>query len=437
MGWILSDFDNKSFIKVQLSILAFQLVLVPCVIFYQIMMKEKTTKCNKVVLAYSGGLDTSVAIRWLLENKAHKVIALAIDLGQGEELIPIQKKALKIGASESLVIDAKKEFINNYIWPALFANAIYGDYPLATALARPLIAKLLVQVAKTKDADAIAHGCTGKGNDQVRFDVSTMALAPQLKIIAPAREWNMTREKSIEYAKKFNIPIPVKKKSPYSVDLNLWGRSVECGVLEDLWKEPPENAFTLTRNPKLTPSKPFYLNIGFKNGIPITLNSKRYDSVKLIQKLNQVAGICGVGRIDQVENRVVGIKSREIYESPAAVVLLKAHKDLESLTNTKETILFKSLSDQKYSQLIYDGRWFNPLREAIDEFNKYIQKRVTGIIRVKLFKGSVIIVGRKSPYSLYKQKLATYGKGDVFDQSAALGFVKLFGLDLKSLNQST
>src|SRR3990167_2804362 len=239
------------------------------------MERDKIKKCKKVVLAYSGGVDTSVAIRWLLENKADKVIALAIDLGQGQELKPIQKKALKIGACESLVVDAKKEFINEYIWPALFANAIYGDYPLATALARPLIAKLLVETAIKKKADAIGHGCTGKGNDQVRFDVSTMALAPHLKIIAPAREWNMTREKSIEYAKKHNIPISVKKKSPYSVDLNLWGRSVECGILENAWKEPPEDAYALTKSPKLASSKPSYITIGFRNGIPISLNGKR------------------------------------------------------------------------------------------------------------------------------------------------------------------
>ena len=400
------------------------------------MVVGKIKKCKKVVLAYSGGVDTSVAIRWLLENKAEKVIALAIDLGQGQELKPIQKKALQIGASESLVVDAKKEFINNYIWPALFANAIYGDYPLATALARPLIAKLLVEIAKEKKADAIAHGCTGKGNDQVRFDVSTMALAPHLKIIAPAREWNMTREKSIEYAKKHNIPVPVKKKSPFSVDLNLWGRSVECGILEDAWKEPPEEAYELTRNPKLAPGKPTYITVSFRNGIPTALNGKRLDGLKLIQRLNQIAGNNGVGRIDQIENRVVGIKSREVYESPAAVVLLKAHKDLESLVHTRETILFKQSLDQKYSQLIYDGRWFNPLRVAIDVFNKYIQKRVTGVIRVKLFKGNVIIVGRKSTYSLYKEKLATYGKGYTFDQSSAVGFIKLFGLDLQSLKSN-
>ena len=394
---------------------------------------EKKSKCRKVVLAYSGGLDTSVAIRWLLENKAEKVIALAIDLGQGEELKPIQKKALSIGASESLVIDAKKEFVNSYVWPALFANAIYGDYPLATALARPLIAKLLVEVAKSKKADAIAHGCTGKGNDQVRFDVSTMALGPHLKIIAPAREWKMTREQSIEYAKKYNIPVPVKKKSPFSVDLNLWGRSVECGILENPWKEPPEEAYALTQNPRLAPATPAYITISFRNGIPISLNGKKLEGVKLIQTLNKITGLHGIGRIDQIENRVVGIKSREVYESPAAVVLLKAHKDLESLVHTRETILFKALLDQKYSQLIYDGRWFNPLRDAIDKFNKYIQNRVTGTIRIKLFKGNSTIVGRQSAYSLYKEKLATYGKGDTFDQSSAEGFIKLFGLDLKTI----
>lgn len=399
------------------------------------MKNEKNKKCKKVVLAYSGGLDTSVAIRWLLENKAQKVIALAIDLGQKENLKSIQQKALKVGAQESLVIDAKKEFVNEYIWPALFANAIYGEYPLSTSLARPLMAKLLVKVAKTKKADAIAHGCTGKGNDQVRFDVSTMALAPHLKIIAPAREWKMTREKSIDYAKKYNIPVPVKKKSPYSIDFNLWGRSIECGVLEDPWKEPPEDAYELTNSLRQAPSNPIYISIGFKNGIPVTLNGKRLDGIKLIEKLNQIAGKHGVGRIDQIENRVVGIKSRETYETPAAIVLLKAHKDLESLVHTRETILFKSTLDQKYAQLIYDGRWFNPLREAIDQFNKYVQKRVTGTIRLKLFKGNATIVGRKSPYSLYKHKLATYGKGDIFDQSSAEGFIKLFGLDLQSINK--
>lgn len=399
-------------------------------IFYQIVISKK---CRKVVLAYSGGVDTSVAIRWLLENRAEKVIALAIDLGQGQELKQIQKKALAIGASESIVIDAKKEFVNEYIWPALRANAIYGDYPLATSLGRPLIAKLLVQVAKAKKADAISHGSTGKGNDQVRFDVSCMALAPKLKIIAPAREWKMTREESIEYAKKYNIPIPVKKKSPFSVDLNLWGRSVECGILEDATKEPPEEAYALTKSPQLAPSKPLYLNIGFKDGIPVNINGKKYDGINLIQKLNHLAGSHGVGRIDQIENRVVGIKSREIYEAPAAIVLLKAHKDLEALVHTRELIIFKSLLDGKYAQLIYDGRWFNPLRVAIDEFNKYVQKRVAGTIRVKLFKGNVTIVGRKSPFSLYKHRLATYGKGDLFDSSAAEGFIKLFGLDLMGL----
>ena len=396
--------------------------------------REKIKKLKKVVLAYSGGLDTSVAIRWLLENKTEKVIALGIDLGQKEDLVSIQKKALQIGASESLIINAQDEFINDYIWPALFSNAIYGDYPLSTSLARPLIAKLLVRVAKQKKADAIAHGCTAKGNDQVRFDVSTMALAPNLKIIAPAREWKMTREELIDYAKKYNIPVPVKKRSPFSIDFNLWGRSIEGGIIEDAWKEPPENAYALTKNPKLAPSIPSYINIGFKNGIPFSINNKKYNGISLIQKLNKIAGNHGIGRIDQIENRVVGIKSREVYETPAALVLIKAHKDLESLAHTRETILFKSLLDGKYAQLIYDGRWFNPLREAIDEFNKYIQKRVTGIIRVKLFKGSVTVVGRKSHYSLYKTKLATYGKGDVFDGSAALGFIKLFGLDLKSIN---
>ena len=391
-------------------------------------------KFKKVVLAYSGGLDTSCAIPWLLENKAEKVIALAVDLGQGDELKPIQKKALQIGASESLVIDLKNEFINDYIWPSLFANALYGDYPLATALARPLIAKKLVDVARQKKCDAVSHGCTGKGNDQVRFDLTVMSLAPHLNIIAPARVWNMTREMSIDYAKKHNIPVDLKKKSPYSVDLNLWGRSVECGVLENEWREPPEDAYALTVSPKSSPSKPAYITIGFKEGVPVSLNGKKYNGLKLIQKLNLIAGRHGIGRIDQIENRVVGIKSREIYEAPCAVVLISSHKDLESLVHTRETIHFKSQLDKKYAELIYDGRWFNPLRHAIDEFNKYIQKRVTGLIKIKLYKGKATIVGRKSHNSLYKHSLATYGKNDLFDQSAAEGFIKLFGLDLKTLS---
>lgn len=394
------------------------------------MNNKKNTKCKKVVLAYSGGLDTSIAIKWLLENKAKQVIAVVVDLGQNENLKSIQQKALKIGASESIVIDAKKEFVNNFIWPSLSANAIYGEYPLGTALARPLIAKHLVHIAKIKKADAISHGCTGKGNDQVRFDISIMSLAPDLKIIAPAREWKMTREGSIEYAKKHNIPIPIKKKSPYSIDYNLWGRSVECGVLEDIWREPPEDAYDLTKNPKTSPSRPVYITIGFKNGIPLTLNGKKLEGAELIKKLNMICGKHCIGRIDQVENRVVGIKSREVYEAPAATVLLKAHRDLESLVHTRETIIFKQILDQKYAQLIYDGRWFNPLREALDNFNGYIQRKVTGVIRLKLFKGNTMIVGRKSPYSLYKEKLATYSKGDTFDRNAAEGFIKLFGLDL-------
>lgn len=394
------------------------------------MNNKKNTKCKKVVLAYSGGLDTSIAIKWLLENKANQVIAVVVDLGQNENLKSIQQKALRIGASESIIIDAKKEFVTDFIWLSLFANAIYGEYPLGTALARPLIAKHLVHVAKTKKADAISHGCTGKGNDQVRFDISIMSLAPDLKIIAPAREWKMTREESIEYAKKHSIPIPIKKKSPYSIDYNLWGRSVECGVLEDIWREPPEDAYDLTKSPKASPSRPAYITIGFKNGIPVTLNGKKLGGSELIKKLNTVCGKHSIGRIDQVENRVVGIKSREIYEAPAATVLLKAHKDLESLVHTRETIIFKQIVDQKYAQIIYDGRWFNPLREALDDFNKYIQRKVTGVIRLKLFKGNTTIVGRKSPYSLYKERLATYSKGDTFDKNAAEGFIKLFGLDL-------
>ena len=399
------------------------------------MSNTENSKVKKVVLAYSGGLDTSIAIRWLLEHKAEEVITVAIDLGQKEDLEFVREKALKVGASQSFVVDAREEFVKDYIWPSLKANAHYEfDYPLATAIARPLIAKLINDVVIQTSADAVSHGCTAKGNDQVRFEVSWQALNPKLKVIAPAREWGelCDRNKAIDYAAKHGIPITSTKKSPYSIDLNLWGRSVECGILEDPWVEPPEDAYALTKAIENTPDKPTYIEIGFKEGIPISLNGKELGGIELIETLNQLAGEHGVGRVDQLENRLVGIKSREIYEAPAAIVLLKAHRELEYMVNPKDVAHFKTGIDQKYSELIYNGLWFTPLREALDGFIQKTQTRATGTIRLKLFKGNSIVVGRKSDKSLYNHGLATYDQGDEFDHSAAPGFIKIFGLGTKS-----
>ena len=388
---------------------------------------------DKVVLAYSGGLDTSVAIKWLEEKYNLKVITLTVDIGNVPDLEAISQKALKVGAIKALVVDAKETFIKSYVFPALQADAIYeGQYPLATALGRPLIARLLVEAAKKERAKAVAHGCTGKGNDQVRIDVGVAALAPELKVIAPAREWKMTREQTIEYAQAHNIPVPITKASPYSIDENLWGRSIECGVLEDTWNEPPGDVFLWTKASEKTPAKPAYLEIGFDHGIPVSLNAQKLDPVALIQKVHSLAGKHGVGRIDHVENRLVGIKSREIYEAPAAVVLLKAHQALEDLVLAKEQLRFKARVVAEYADLIYNGLWFTGMRQDLAAYVANTQRYVTGTIRVKLFKGSCQIVGRKSPYSLYDYSLATYDKGDAFDQSASPGFIHIWGLPVRT-----
>jgi argininosuccinate synthase len=387
---------------------------------------------KKVVLAYSGGLDTSAAIKWLADKYDMGVIALTADIGGVGELPAIQKKAMKIGAVKALTVDAKKLFVDSFVFPALKANAIYEkQYPLATALGRPLITKLLVDTALKEGAVAVAHGSTGKGNDQVRFDVSVAALAPKLKIIAPAREWGMTREETIAYAEKHGIPIPIKAASPYSIDENLWGRSIECGVLEDPWVEPPEEVFAWTKSPAASPDKPEYLEIGFEEGMPVSLNGKKLDGVALIQQLNQLAGKHGVGRVDHVESRLVGIKSREIYESPAATVLLKAHQAMEAMTLSHQQLRFNEKVSSEYADIIYNGLWFTQLRQDLAAYVDRAQKHVTGTIRVKLYKGNCIVVGRKSPVSLYDYGLATYDKGDVFDQSASLGFIHIFGLPTK------
>jgi len=391
---------------------------------------------DKVVLAYSGGLDTSVAIRWLKERYNLDVIALNVNVGSERDFSAVRKKALNIGAVKALVEDAKELFVNYFIFPALQADAVYeGQYPLAHALSRPLMAKLLVDTALKEKASAVAHGCTGKGNDQVRFDVSIGALAPSLKIIAPAREWGMSREETIKYAQRYGIPVPVTAASPYSIDENLWGRSIECGVLEDPWVEPPADVFTWTRSPANAPDEPAYVEIGFEQGIPVTLDGQQMDGVSLIQHLNQLAGEQGVGRIDHLENRLVGIKSREIYEAPAATVLLQAHQALEAMTLSKDQLRFKQKVAIEYADLIYNGLWFSSLHQDLAAYVRSTQRYVTGTVRLKLFKGGCRVVGRKSPKSLYSYGLATYDKGDQFDQSASPGFIHIWGLPVRTQAQ--
>lgn len=388
---------------------------------------------RKAVLAYSGGLDTSVAVRWLKEKYDLDVITLTVDIGNVADLPAIRQKALDIGAVKAVVVDARESFINVFVFPALKADAIYeGQYPLATALGRPLIAQLLVDVAKSEGATIVAHGCTGKGNDQVRFDVGIAALAPELKVIAPAREWNMTREQTIAYARSHNIPVPITVANPYSIDENLWGRSIECGILENPWHEPPEDVFMWTKAIEDTPDEPAYVEIGFDKGIPTSLDGESLAGVRLVQRIHELAGKHGVGRIDHVENRLVGIKSREVYEAPAAVVLLAAHQALEELVLTKDQLRFKAKVAGEYADLVYNGLWFTGLRQDLAAYVDSSQRYVTGTVRVKLSKGNCRIVGRKSPYSLYDYSLATYDKGDAFDQSASPGFIHIWGLPVRT-----
>jgi len=389
---------------------------------------------KKVVLAYSGGLDTSVALKWLQEEYNAEVITYTANLGQGKELDPIEQRARNTGAVKVYIEDLREEFVKGYVFPALKAGAIYESrYMLATALGRPLIGKRMVEIAQQEGADAVAHGCTGKGNDQVRLDVTAMALDPKLKIIAPVRIWSMkSRDEEIEYAQKHNIPVSVTKKSPYSIDLNLWGRSIECGILENPWLEPPDDVFELTLSPQKAPDEPTYVEIEFRSGIPVKINGKELSSVELIDTLSKIGGANGVGRVSYVEDRLVGIKSRETYECPAATILFSAIKAIEELTLDRQTIHFKEEKiSHEYSRLVYYGLWFSPLREALDAFIDVIEKNVTGTVRVKLYKGNCSVVGAKSPYSLYDQAMATYDVGDMFDHTAAEGFIQIWGLPLK------
>lgn len=396
-------------------------------------------RAKKVVLAYSGGVDTSVCIPYLKQEwGVAEVITLAADLGQGDELEPIREKALKSGADESLVIDATASFAKDYAFAAIQANALYENrYPLSTALARPLIAKLLVEVAEQQGADAVAHGCTGKGNDQVRFDVAIAALNPALNVLAPAREWGMTREETIAYGEQFGIASPVKKSSPYSIDRNLLGRSIEAGPLEDPWMEADEDIYLLTQSIANTPNQAEYVEIAFEQGMPIGLNGESMNPVALIQSLNQLAGRHGIGRIDMIENRLVGIKSREIYETPALLVLIQAHRELESLTLTSDVTHYKRGIEETYSRLVYNGLWYSPLKQALDAFIQQTQVQVSGTVRLKLHKGNASVVGRKSSNSLYSPSLATYGTGDKFDHKAAEGFIYIWGLPTRIWSQQT
>ncbi|MCG3401630.1 argininosuccinate synthase [Staphylococcus massiliensis] len=386
---------------------------------------------DRVVLAYSGGLDTSVAVHYLIEQ-GYDVVACCLDVGEGKDLDLVHSKALDMGAIECHIIDATKEFSEDFVSYAIKGNLMYENtYPLVSALSRPLISKKLVEIAHKTEAVAIAHGCTGKGNDQVRFEVAIKALDPELKTLAPVREWGWSREEEIEYAKKHNIPVPIGKESPYSIDQNLWGRSNECGILEDPYQAPPKDAFDLTQEIEDTPDEAEEITLSFEKGIPTAINGESYPLNELILKLNELGGKHGIGRIDHVENRLVGIKSREVYETPGAEIILQAHKALETITLTKDVAHFKPVIEKQFSENVYNGLWFSPLTDSLKSFVDETQKYVTGEVRVKLFKANAIVNGRKSPYTLYNEKLATYTKEDAFNQEAAVGFIEIYGLPTK------
>jgi argininosuccinate synthase len=392
---------------------------------------------NKIVVAYSGGLDTSVMVKWLKDNYDAEIITFTGNLGQSKELIGLEEKAINSGASKVYIEDLTSEFINDYVFPALRAGAMYEDsYPMACSIGRPLLAKTLVDIARKEGANMVAHGCTGKGNDQVRFEVAVGALAPDIQSIAPLRTWEFkSREEEIDYAKLHNIPVAATKENPYSIDENIYGTAIECGVLEDPMVEPPADAFQHTVSPEDAPDEAEYVIVEFEKGVPFALNGKTMDGVSLIKELNKIGGRNGVGRIDMIENRLVGIKSREVYEAPAGMILNTAHKELERITLEKSVAHYKALVTQEYSNLIYNGLWFSPLREALQAFIDKTQENVTGLVKLKLYKGNIIVSGRTSPFSLYDPLLATYTIADQFDHSASEGFIKIYGLPYKTINR--
>ncbi len=390
-------------------------------------------KVNKIVLAYSGGLDTSIILKWLKQKYDAEIIAYVADVGQDDDFKQVEEKALKTGSSKVYIEDLKKEFTKDYIFPIIKANAVYESrYLLGTAIARPLIAKRQVEIAQKEKADAVSHGATGKGNDQVRFELTYKALAPELKIIAPWREWEFkAREDLINFAKENDIPIPVTKDKPYSSDMNLFHISFESGILEDPWNEPDEDMFVMTKSPEKAPDKPVYIEVEFEKGIPVGVNGKKMGEVELISELNKIGGEHGIGRVDIVENRLVGIKSRGVYETPGGTILMTAHRNLESLCLDRDTVHYKDMIAGRYAELVYYGKWFTPLKEAMDAFIDKTQEYVTGVVKLKLYKGNVIAAGVKSKYSLYNIDLATFEGEDIYNQKDAEGFINLFGLQMK------
>lgn len=392
---------------------------------------------DKCVLAYSGGLDTSAMIPYLRENHGVEVVAVLIDVGRAQGLETLRRRAMDAGAAEAVIIDAKEEFVSDFVLPALKANALYEEkYPLVSALSRPLISKKLVQVAREHGASTVAHGCTAKGNDQVRFDVSLRCLEPDVTILGPAREWDMTRGEILDYVAERGIEVPLTKKNPFSIDENLWGRTIECGELEDPWAEPPAEAYLVTADVSNAPDDPQEVIVSFQEGVPVGLDGEDVNPVTLIDRVDEVGGAHGFGRIDMIENRLVGIKSREIYEVPGALALILAHRELEDLTLTRDLSHFKRGVEQKLADMIYDGQWFSPLSDALRVFVEESQKSVTGDVRLRFHKGSCQIRGRRSPNSLYQESLATYGAGDMFSHESAQGFVNLWGLPLEVWSRS-
>ncbi len=395
-----------------------------------------TKEKKKVVLAYSGGLDTSVAIKWL-QDQGYDVVTFTADVGQSVvDLEGVKEKAEKTGACSVYVMDLRQDFVEKFVWPALKANAMYhGTYPLSSALSRPLIAKYLAWIAREEGAVAVAHGCTGKGHDQVRIEVCVNALDPELQVLAPVRDWHFSREAEVEYAKEHDIPVQNHMSKIYSIDENMWGRAIECGILEDPWNEPPADAFEITKEPCETPDSPLYLEVDFEKGIPTKINGEALSGVEIIEKLNNIGGTYGVGRIDMIEDRLVGFKSREVYECPGATILINAHKALETLTLSKDVLQGKTELEKTYAKLTYEGMWFSPLKEALDTFFNHVQQTVSGTVRMRLYKGQATVVGLKSPKSIYNEDLATYTDADSFDHGASVGFIKIWGTSVKTWRQ--